>query len=74
MEATAESLAGVPLPKLIEAQTVVRNALADRPDPARFGASIVVASIAFPPVIDGDLIPRHPLAAIAAGEAAMCPC
>ena len=73
VEVTAESLAGVPLPKLIEAQTVVRNALADRPDPARFGASIVVASIAFPPVIDGDLIPRHPLAAIAAGEAADVP-
>ena len=73
VEATAESLAGVPLPKLIEAQTVVRNALADRPDPARFGASIVVGSIAFPPVIDGDLLPRHPMAAIAAGEAADVP-
>jgi para-nitrobenzyl esterase len=73
LEATAANLAGVPLPALIEAQTIVRDALAAQPDPARFGVSIVVSSIPFPPVIDGDLIPRHPLAAIAAGEAADVP-
>ena len=73
LQATAENLGGVPLPKLIAAQTVVRDALAAQPDPARFGASIVVSSIPFPPVIDGDLLPRHPLAAIAAGEAADVP-
>jgi para-nitrobenzyl esterase len=73
LEATAANLAGVPLAALIEAQTIVRNALAAQPDPARFGVSIVVSSIPFPPVIDGDLIPRHPLAAIAAGEAADVP-
>ena len=73
LEATAANLAGVPLPKLIEAQTVIRDALAAQPNPARFGASIVVSAMPFIPVIDGDLIPRHPLAAIAMGEAADVP-
>jgi len=66
-EATAESLAGVGLPELTRAQVAVRDALAAQPDPARFGATVVASSMAFIPVIDGDLIPAHPLAAIAAG-------
>jgi para-nitrobenzyl esterase len=66
-EATAASLAQVSLPELIQAQVTVRDALVAQPDPARFGASIVASSMAFIPVVDGDLIPVHPLAAIAAG-------
>ena len=73
VEATAASLSALPRPALIEGQTAVRDALAAQPDPSRFGASIVVSSIPFPPVIDGDLIPRHPMAAIAAGESADVP-
>ena len=73
LEATAANLAGVPLPKLIEAQAAVRDALGAQPDPARFGASIVVSSMAFIPVVDGDLIPAHPMAAIAAGAGADVP-
>lgn len=66
-EATAASLAEVGLPELIRAQTAVRDALAAQPDPLRFGATIVASSMAFIPVVDGDLIPVHPLAAVAAG-------
>ena len=73
LEATAANLAGVALPKLIEAQAAVRDALAAQPDPARFGASIVASSMAFIPVIDGDLVPAHPMAAIAAGAGADVP-
>ena len=73
VEATAVSLSALPLPALIEGQTAVRDAFIAQPDPSRFGASIVVSSIPFPPVIDGDLIPRHPMAAIAAGESADVP-
>jgi para-nitrobenzyl esterase len=73
LEATAANLADVPLPKLIEAQAAVRDALAAQPDPARFGASIVLSSMAFIPVIDGDLVPAHPMAAIAAGAGADVP-
>lgn len=72
-EATAASLAEVALPELIQAQITVRDALVTQPDPARFGATIVASSMAFIPVIDGDLIPAHPLTAIAAGAGSGVP-
>ena len=67
-EASAASLADLDLDKLIAAQAAVRDALAVAPDPARWGASIVATSMAFIPVIDGDVLPVHPLAAVAAGQ------
>ncbi len=73
LEATAASLADVDLPKLIEAQATVRDALAAHLDPARFAASILTSPMPFIPVIDGDLIPAHPMAAIAAGSGAEVP-
>jgi para-nitrobenzyl esterase len=66
-EATAASLADLDLDKLIAAQTAVRDALGAAPDPARFGASVVASSLPFLPVIDGDVLPVHPLAALTAG-------
>jgi len=72
-EATAASLAEVSLPELIQAQIKVRDALVTQPDPARFGATIVASSMAFIPVIDGDLMPAHPLTAIAAGAGSGVP-
>jgi para-nitrobenzyl esterase len=72
-DATAASLAEVSLPELIRAQVTVRDALAAQPDPGRFGATIVASSMAFIPVIDGDLIPVHPLAAITAGAGSGVP-
>lgn len=66
-EATAASLADLELDKLIEAHATVRDALAGAPDPARFGPSIVATSMALIPVIDGDVLPLHPFAALAAG-------
>lgn len=67
LRASAASLADVDLPRLIEAQAAVRDALGAAPDPARFGRSIVDSSMAFIPVVDGDLLPVHPLAAIRGG-------
>jgi para-nitrobenzyl esterase len=72
-EATAASLAEVDLDKLIEAHTTLRDALAAAPDPARFGPSIVATSMALIPVIDGDVLPVHPLAALASGAGADVP-
>ncbi len=69
-DATAASLAGLPLEKLIAAQATVRDAMAAAPDPARWGASVVSTSMSFIPVVDGDVLPVHPLAAIAAGQGA----
>jgi para-nitrobenzyl esterase len=68
IEASAATLADVDLDTLIAAQAAVRDAMAAAPDPARWGASIVATSMAFIPVIDGDLLPVHPQAALAAGR------
>ncbi|HSR82702.1 MAG TPA: carboxylesterase family protein [Streptosporangiaceae bacterium] len=70
VEASAANLAGLDLDKLVAAQAAVRDAMAAAPDPARWGASIVATSMAFIPVIDGDVLPVHPLAALTAGEGA----
>ena len=72
-EATAASLAEVGLPDLIQAHVAVRDALFSQPDPGRFGASIVASTMAFIPVVDGDLIAAHPLTAIMAGAGSSVP-
>ena len=72
-EATAASLAEMDLDKLIEAQAKVRDAMSAAPDPARFGPSVVASSLPFIPVVDGDLLPLHPLAAIEAGRGSGIP-
>ncbi len=66
-------LAAAELPALLAAQAAVRDALAASPDPARFGASIVASTMPFIPVIDGDTLPEHPLASIAAGSGRAVP-
>jgi len=72
-EPTAANLAGLGLPELIKAQIEVRDALTAQPDPGRFGATIVASSMAFIPVVDGDLMPVPPLEAIAAGAGSGVP-
>ncbi|MBO0825419.1 MAG: carboxylesterase/lipase family protein [Actinobacteria bacterium] len=69
-DATAASLAGLPLDKLTAAQATVRDAMAAAPDPDRWGASVVSTSMAFIPVVDGDVLPVLPQAALAAGHGA----
>lgn len=72
-EATAASLADLDTDKLIGAQTAVRDAMEATPDPARFGASVVRTSMAFLPVVDGEVLPVAPLAALAAGTGGTVP-
>jgi len=72
-EPTADGLAVLGLPELIKAQIAVRDALVAQPDPARFGPTIVASTMAFIPVVDGDLIPVRPLDAIAAGAGSAVP-
>src|SRR6185437_10859196 len=72
-EVTAAGLAGVEMDRLIAGQATVRDALATDPNPARFGETIVAGSMAFVPVVDGDSLPAHPLAAIATGASAQVP-
>lgn len=49
------------------AQRSVSDELTLTPDPARFGATVVASSMAFIPVVDGELVPEHPLPAIGSG-------
>jgi para-nitrobenzyl esterase len=72
-DATAASLAELPLEKLIAAQASVRDAMSAAPDPGRWGASVVSTGLSLIPVVDGDVLPVHPLAAIAAGQGAHVP-
>ena len=71
--ATASDLAVLDVAALNSAQAAVRDALAASPDPARFGPSIVASTMPFIPVIDGDSLPEHPLASIAAGSGSAVP-
>ncbi|HEY2505488.1 MAG TPA: carboxylesterase family protein [Streptosporangiaceae bacterium] len=72
-EATAASLADMDIDKLVGAQAAVRDAMGAAPDPARFGQSVVKTSMAFLPVVDGEVLPVHPLAALAAGAGSGVP-
>jgi para-nitrobenzyl esterase len=67
VEPTAAALATVDLRVLTDAQRAISGDLALAPDPARFGATVVSSAMAFIPVVDGDVIPAHPMAAIAGG-------
>jgi para-nitrobenzyl esterase len=73
IEATAANLATLDIDTLLAAQQQISGALAAGPDPGRFGASVVAASMAFVPVVDGETVPVHPMAAIAAGAGADVP-
>jgi len=68
LEATGANLSGLPLDKLIRAQKATAEAMAAAPDPARWGPSTVRGTLAFAPVVDGDVLPLHPQAALAAGQ------
>ncbi len=72
-EPNAANLAGFEIDALIAAQAAVTVSLQMNPDPAQFGGTIVASAMAFIPVVDGDVIPVHPLAAIAAGAGAGIP-
>jgi carboxylesterase type B len=70
VEATREAIAAVPLDRLFAAQTELEADLAARPDPQRWGAEVALAMMPWQPVIDGDVLPAHPLVSIAAGAGA----
>jgi para-nitrobenzyl esterase len=72
-DAAAASLSALPADKLLAAHRAVRDALAAAPDPARWGASVVSGAMAFLPVVDGQVLPVHPLDAIRAGQGAGVP-
>lgn len=66
----ARELAGLGVDRLIDAQQSVALDATRSPDPARWGQSIVDSMMAFPPVVDGELIAAPPTEAIERGAGA----
>ena len=67
---TRDALAAVPVDRLLEAQLALHDELAADPDPHRWSQAVVATQMPWQPVIDGDVLPAHPLDRIAAGAAA----
>ena len=68
IQPTREAIKSTDIDLLVTtAADLVRDAQ-DNPDPQRWGA-LAARIIPFAPVIDGDSLPRHPLEALADGEA-----
>ena len=68
--ATREAIAAVPLDRTLQAQAELKADLIAHPDPERWGEEVVVSMMPWQPVIDGDVIPAHPIDRIAAGASA----
>jgi carboxylesterase type B len=65
--ASMDAIAAVPIERLLQAQPELETDLAMHPDPDRWGVELVCNMLPWEPVIDGDVIPSHPMARITAG-------
>lgn len=70
VEATRETLAAIPIDRLLRAQTDLEIDLAAHPDPERWGEEVVLSMMPWQPVVDGYLLPSRPIDGIVAGAAA----
>lgn len=70
VRATRESIAAVPVERLLAAQAELKGELLARPDPERWGAEVVTSTLPWQPVVDGDVVPDFPINRIAEGAAA----
>jgi para-nitrobenzyl esterase len=68
--ATYDAIAAVPPDRLLAAQVELKSDMLAHPDPRRWGLEVVASALPWQPVVDGDVIPEHPLGRIAAGTAA----
>jgi len=67
---TREAIAGVAIDRVLQAQDEMHADLAADPDPQRWGEEVVVSQMLWQPVVDGVVVPAHPLDRIAAGAGA----
>jgi para-nitrobenzyl esterase len=70
IEATRDAFASVAPDRLVLASAEVKGDLFAHPDPARWGLEVVASLLPWQPVIDGRVLPGHPVDRIAAGSAA----
>ncbi|RSL83649.1 hypothetical protein CEP51_004400 [Fusarium floridanum] len=69
IEATWEAVAATPYDRILEAQAKLREELQSQPNPAFWG-EVALSYLPWAPVVDGDILPEHPLDAVTAGVAA----
>jgi para-nitrobenzyl esterase len=69
VEATRESIAAVPVDRLLQAQVELSGDAFANPDPERWG-EVAGNLMPFEPVIDGDILPTRPIDSIVAGAGA----
>jgi para-nitrobenzyl esterase len=69
VEPTRAALAAVELPALVAAAAALVVEVQTAPDPQKWG-SLALSLLPFAPVVDGTVLPQHPLEAFAAGAAA----
>ena len=73
IEPTAAAFAAVAPKAIIEAQRAVVVDVAATRDANKYGPTVVASGMTLPPVIDGDVLPMHPMAAIVGGVGADVP-
>jgi carboxylesterase type B len=67
---TRDAIAAVPMERLLAAQLAIEAEIGAQPDPARWGAELVLTMMPWQPVVDGDILPAPPLERITAGASA----
>lgn len=67
---TREAIAAIPVDRLLQVQAELKADLVAHPDPARWGADLMIDLLPWQPVVDGDVVPARPIDQIAAGAAA----
>src|SRR6266700_7218948 len=69
VEPTRETIAAVPIDRLLQAQVELSADAFELPDPERWG-EVAANLMPFEPVIDGDVLPARPIDSIVAGAGA----
>ncbi|KAM0429633.1 hypothetical protein ACHAPT_006238 [Fusarium lateritium] len=69
IEAGWGAVAATSTDRILEAQGKLRDELQSRPDPTLWG-EVALSFLPWAPIVDGDVLPEHPIDAIRAGAAA----
>lgn len=67
VKATREGIDSVFVDRMLQAQAELKADIMARPDPEHWGVEVAVSFMPWQPVIDGEILPEHPLDRIAGG-------
>lgn len=68
--AKRDAIAALSSDRLLAAQVELKADMLAHPDPTRWGIEVVASALPWQPVVDGEVVPGHPIDRIAAGAAA----